>query len=902
MSIKGIILKFKYLRISFAILLFISLLSIIGFLLSHKMSVLIDSHLENITSMYTTKHSELIESLLHTELNNLSNTINFIYQDKNSDIKIIEKYFNYELKNHQSKESNTQNIIFGVKQINGKTILGTDISIKDIPIIKEALHGTPAVSYKKDIGFIFIVPLYNKENIKYVVYKIINSDYITKYFNQDIYLGNSPSVVINKEHEIIFSNLNNYKVSLDLNSDLWTTSINELKEKMKVSKSASILKNINGQKSLVFATEIKNTPFIYLGYVHLDNIKFGLDKSQKLVMWVFGLLVIIFIVGLIYLYTEEDKIRLNNFLRKEKIAAEKANKAKSFFLANMSHEIRTPLNAIMGMNEMILRKNKEPIIYNYASDIKNASENLLGIINDILDFSKIESGKIEIIENNYELSELISNVITIIDIKTKEKQLELITNIDKNIPKILLGDAKRLQQVIINILNNAIKYTPKGSITFSISSQINNNIAQLSIIIEDTGIGIKKEDLKKLFNSFQRLELNRNRNIEGTGLGLAISHSLIQAMKGTVNVTSTYNVGSKFTITIPQTIIDSTPIENSWQNYNKNHTNNKYVPLFTAPNANILIVDDNKINRMLVKELLSETKVQCTLCASGAECIEEVKKKHFDIILLDHMMPDMDGIETLQHLRKMPNNLSINSPILVLTANAIIGVKEEYLGAGFTDYLTKPINNTTLEQALIKYLPKDIVTLFDNSSITPTQNNTPNNSHENSQNTNSTQLENADNGNNNIDKRANNNDDNRVNNTNNAPLSSWLSELNQIKNQNDKPYLHINIEKGLEYTAGDESLYKEIITAYCDEHDENEQKLIQHLEDNNLKNFAIVSHAIKSTSKTIGLMNFAESAYNMEKAGKENNEQYILENIQNFTMQYNDIYNTLNYIISTNNK
>lgn len=420
-----------------------------------------------------------------------------------------------------------------------------------------------------------------------------------------------------------------------------------------------------------------------------------------------GTLSIIFM----YFSLENPDMALIDELELQRKRADAANQAKAEFLAHMSHEIRTPINAILGMDEMILRESKDAEITDYASQIQSAGASLLAIVNDILDFSKIESGKIEIIPLEYDTASFFHDLITLTKLRAESRQLTLEINISPEIPSKLFGDEIRIKQIITNLLSNAVKYTREGTITLTArTQQKEGNSTKLAVTVSDTGIGIHKEDMSKLFSSFERLDKEKNRHIEGTGLGMAISKQLITAMNGEITVESQYGKGSTFTAIIPQTIIDPAPMGNLERRFLKNAKNSKkYAPSFTAKDASILVVDDNAVNITVVSGLLKKTGVNVTSASSGEECLALVKKQHFHVIFMDHLMPSMDGVETLAKMKTLSDNLCKNTPVIVLTANAISGAKDMYLSAGFTDYLSKPVDFIKLEAVLRKYLPQHMI-------------------------------------------------------------------------------------------------------------------------------------------------------------------------------------------------
>ena len=394
-----------------------------------------------------------------------------------------------------------------------------------------------------------------------------------------------------------------------------------------------------------------------------------------------------------------------------RLEAERANQAKGDFLANMSHEIRTPMNAIIGMNEMVMREEISPKAAQYSQDIYNAGQTLLAIINDILDFSKIESGKMEIVPVSYELGSLLNDVLNMVNKKVHDKGLELVTDISPDIPHQLFGDEIRIRQVILNLVNNAVKYTDKGKVTLRVEHRVREDAGiDLLVSVTDTGIGIREEDLDKLFNSFQRVDMSVNRKVEGTGLGLSIAKQLVEQMNGAIQVDSTYGQGSTFSISLPQQVEDASPIGDFAAAVKKMYKDRRAEELaFMAPDARILVVDDNKVNLVVAKGLIRETKIQVDSALSGEEALEKIRTEKYHIILLDHMMPVMDGMETLKRMRAQEENQSRDAAVIALTANAISGSREMYLAAGFDDYLSKPINAARYKEMICRYLPPELI-------------------------------------------------------------------------------------------------------------------------------------------------------------------------------------------------
>ncbi len=438
---------------------------------------------------------------------------------------------------------------------------------------------------------------------------------------------------------------------------------------------------------------------------------FYLDVAET-VVW--GSLMLGFAIKaqkLVYTRAIDEMNKKNDALKDSELKAETANHAKSDFLSNMSHEIRTPINAVLGMNEMIIRECRDKKILEYAKAIQNSGNALLSLINDILDLSKIESGKVEIVQEEYRLADFIINTYGLVADRLEKKGLRGAIFCNENLPSGIIGDAPHLRQVLVNMLTNAIKYTQKGSVDFFILGNVKDDVLSITFSVKDTGIGIKEEDLKKIFSKFERFDLNKNRNIEGSGLGLSITKRLVELMGGKIEVKSTYGQGSEFIVTLKQKIFDMSPVgEVTPKHKTEDEEIEVYHQSFEAPDVDILAVDDVDMNLIVFENLLKETKMKIDLVDSGEKCIEKAKAKHYDMIFMDHMMPVMNGIETLLKMKSM-ETLNTQTPVVMLTANALAGVREEYIKAGFVDYIPKPLDGEVLEKTLVKYLPKEKVFL-----------------------------------------------------------------------------------------------------------------------------------------------------------------------------------------------
>lgn len=382
------------------------------------------------------------------------------------------------------------------------------------------------------------------------------------------------------------------------------------------------------------------------------------------------------------------------------------NKAKSVFISNMSHEIRTPINAVLGIDEMIIREAADETIRSYAYDIKSAGKMLLSIINDILDYSRIESGKMEIFPAEYSLKTLIDDINSLIFVKMKEKGLTYRLEVDASCPSVLLGDELRIKQVIINLLTNAVKYTEKGSVTFSVGHILRENgEIDLTVKVADTGIGMRSEDMSRLFEAYERLDEKRNHNIEGTGLGMGIVVRLLEQMNSHLEVESVYGKGSVFSFVLPQDVVDATPVGNVFTCQKEDTPQENNSLTIYAPQAKILAVDDNRINLFVLKGFLKHTGIELDFAQSGKEGLERITQKDYDLVFLDHLMPGMDGIETLKHIREMDGKYRA-LPVVALTANVMSGARERYLNAGFSDFMEKPFIAADLKRILLTHLPQ----------------------------------------------------------------------------------------------------------------------------------------------------------------------------------------------------
>ncbi|SDB10063.1 hybrid sensor histidine kinase/response regulator [Butyrivibrio sp. INlla16] len=524
--------------------------------------------------------------------------------------------------------------------------------------------------------------------------------------------------------------------------------------------------------------------------------------------------------------------------------SEQASRAKSSFLSNMSHEIRTPITTVLGMNEIISRETNDETILGYCDNIRIAGNNLLGIINDILDFSKIEAGKMELIPASYSLKDLIGDLYSMLQIRAGDKGLSLRLDIDPHLPKELVGDALRIKQVITNLLTNAIKYTEKGSVTFKVAlKEKDEKKATIYVAVIDTGIGIKEEEMYKLFEKFDRLDTKRTKTIEGTGLGLAITRKLLVMMGTDIDAKSTYNVGSTFSFILEQEISDPAEIG---QLDEKTVSIKDHMRLqsfsFVAPDSHILIVDDTPMNLEVIKGLLKPTQIQITTATSGAECIELFSANFYDLVFLDYRMPQMNGVETLNALKEKVPEKAAATPIISLTANAIQGDRERMIAAGFTDYLTKPVNISDMDAVLLKYLPENLISQAtgDEAEAEDPYEGIPEE----------------------------------------AFACSWLDP-----------------KEGVEY-CGSGPMYMDALEFFANATERNANVIEKSLADGDIELYTTKVHALKSSSLSIGMKDFSARAKALELAGKSNDIETIKRDTPDFLKSYREFREDLLAILA----
>ena len=645
----------------------------------------------------------------------------------------------------------------------------------------------------------------------------------------------------------------------------------------------AVLDNIrSGSKGTVYLEDYDGvTRGVVVSKVENTGWYFGIATSQDELMGDVNRLVRGFLIAAIlsvatgavlafFLAREVDRLNKQqqatqaHVLELEKQAADEASEAKSRFLADMSHEIRTPINTVLGMNEMILRESSRARnasgsgkgadreafenITLYAGNIRSAGSNLLSIINDILDLSKVEKGKMEILDAPYTLSSLLNDVCSMAGFRAKEKDLQFIVDVDESLPDGLCGDKVRVRQVITNILNNAVKYTHKGSISLTVRGEADSEDAEdpqlrLAVTVRDTGIGIRPEDMDKLFNPFQRVDLGQNSTVEGTGLGLAISRNLMEMMGGTIRVESEYGKGSAFIIELPQKILSREPVGDFRARYAEDIlTSGEYRETFHAPDARILIVDDTKINLMVAEGFLKSTQVQIDTANGGRQAVEMALARSYDLILMDQRMPEIGGTEATRRIRETENSPNKKTPVICMTADAIIGARERYIGEGFDDYLSKPVSAQDLEKLLAAYLPADKVHPVTDETESP------------------------------------------------SGSESAGAEMAPAQQDSRNAVLRtggIRPESGLLFCQQDEDLYGDLLREFEAAAAENAKTLQKYFDDKDWQNYGILVHAMKSSSRTIGADELAERAAALENAAREKREEEILAGNKPLLAAYN---------------
>jgi signal transduction histidine kinase/CheY-like chemotaxis protein/HPt (histidine-containing phosphotransfer) domain-containing protein len=817
------------------ILFFVLILLLVGVLLRVKFSSLFLNYAEKQVAYQAESYANAEAERLLLELKSLSG----IASGVSANLPHVERMLSV-------LEDPNGEYYYGVVALNGKIVYSGDtaqIKASDFKGISESFHGARFISYSKGTGLMFSAPVYSGKNIKYVLFRMYKEETVVKNFGVVCYGGKGYAAIWGSNDSIIVKSPND-SLGTDL---LWGENgygavRDKLYNGLNVSIAAATNWEVEDTEYYYFVAELKLPGVSLRGVVPASEVASEKDSISFLILWVFGLLIFMFTIAMVYVVLSEKKARENKELLREKENAESASKAKSIFLANMSHEIRTPINGILGMDSMLLKECKDETLRDYALNIQSAGQTLLSLINDILDISKIESGKMEILPVTYSVFTVLNDCYNMVAVRAKDKNLELVMDISPEIPTALFGDEVRIRQVVNNLLSNAVKYTNEGSVTLSVWAEKvdvdpmqgdNTSRVELFIQVKDTGIGIREKDREKLFADFVRLDEKRNRNIEGTGLGLNLTKQLLDMMGGTIEVESTYGVGSVFTVSLLQQVSDEKPLGDFEKLY-RQHVNvvDAAQERFEAPEAKILVVDDVQMNLKVFVGLLKSTKIQIDTAINGAEALELVQKQHYDVIFLDHMMPVMDGVEAFRRMKKLEKNPNANTPVVMLTANAVAEARNGYMDEGFSDYMAKPIREEVLLATLKKFLSKELVKIIGEEKL-------------------------------------------------DEPLK--VTEPKSQLALSD----FLDTATGLAYCMNDKKFYKEMLDEYVKS--EKTAELKEYFENGDLEYYRITVHAVKSTSLTIGASKVSEDAKALELACKENNLNFVKQNHEAFMEEYKSL-------------
>jgi signal transduction histidine kinase/CheY-like chemotaxis protein/HPt (histidine-containing phosphotransfer) domain-containing protein len=818
-------------------LLMVFILAIAGYFMQSKMMDFLNRTLEESFARQAADMAIVAEERFNRELNALRFVSRCI---EDSELLSIRE------RNHllQKLKRGDDRVLAGLIDLKGGRIAGDEITYTDFNHIGMVFRGEQVVDYNARSGLLFAVPVMRGQNVTAALFRVYDSTMLTDLFGMEIYHNEGRVLIqehVHKEGEqqskeaygrvvVPYKDYDTTDVAF-FNDPKILKGFEEIHRKLYRQPSAVVYSEGPQGKFFLFGADLPRSNCSLIGYVPWHAIAGGISDIYTLIFYAGILMLLLFAFISAYLFVIYGEAEESKFLREAKEIADRANHAKSEFLANMSHEIRTPINAILGMNEMISREAVTDSVKTYSWNIKRASESLLSLINDILDFSKIESGKMQLEEGKYRLSTVLNDVVNMIDYRTERKGLDFIINVNEATPNGLVGDEVRIRQIIMNLLTNAVKYTEEGSVTLSVKGESVAAGTLLTVSVKDTGIGIRKEDLQKLFSGFQRLDLQHNRNIEGTGLGLTITKRLVDMAGGTISVDSTYGEGSVFTVMLPQKVAEPLePIGVFTPGSGKRPDGQQYRESFTAPEASVLVVDDNEMNLFVTQSLLKATRMQMELCKSGQECLDRLAKKHFDVVLLDQMMPGMDGIETLHRAMEMEGVRKI--PFIAMTANAVSGAREMFLKEGFTDYISKPVDGILLERLVRKYLPEEKVRPAERvEEEEPVA----------------------------VMKTAGT--------TEKATPEAGTEKKGPVANKEDQSLL--DIKMGLKYSGGMEDVYWELVEMFCMLKNEKMKGINDAFTSANWTDYTTNVHGLKSTSLSIGGRQLSEAAKALEMAGKQ---------------------------------
>lgn len=777
--------------------------------MNYRLRILFDKIVEYQVKENSISLADLFSEKLKAEFDELKHIVSMIEDGKDCN-------FVWEFQ----QANNDNNVELGIFNVADSMYLSAEIL--------NSFRGWDSVGYNNAYGLTFSVPVHKGSYVSSVLYRKYSISKLNENFSLKCYGGNGIACVIKSDGEMVipFKNYNNPLIDIYYSGEI-NKALVSLRDKMVLSTSAAVHFRYLNRGYYLFESEILDSDFRILGLVEENVVHKGFNILQCVLMWVFGLLFIFITVGCVFLMQTEEKTMLAT---NEKQAAIAESHAKGSFLASMSHEIRTPLNSILGMNDIVLRESSEKNIKEYAAQIKKSSETLLSIINDVMDFSKIESGKLEIRNSPYHLLALINDVTMMMSEKVKQKNLVFKTDVDYELPDELLGDEIRVKQILINLLNNAIKYTERGTVQLRIFGEKEFDELHLHLVVHDTGI--EKENIPFLFNSFARADEERNKYIEGTGLGLAIVKQVVDLMDGEIFVRSVYGVGSEFEAVIPQKVIGSKKLSESGSVKYVTAENDLH---FIAPEAHVVVVDDNEVNLLVADKLLATMKIQTHCFNDPLAAMGFLKAQKVDIMLFDDIMPGMNGVELLKKVKE-DDSVNAHTASVALTANAMAGSREKYLNAGFDSYISKPVSLQSLKQNIHELLPERLIQ--------------------------------------------------------DAPLETFA-----VQEQADTGEKVIDEKLGLTYCAGSMDILRTIIAKFIDVASAKKQRITDAMETRDWNEMLIEVHALKSSAMSIGARKLSEEAKDMELVLKEivndlnvdNNISYVENNIGPIISLYDNV-------------
>ena len=796
-------------------------------LIKYEITDTLEQHMQN----YIKNLSLIPSDRFERELTRMSNFADYIETHPDNFVDVLQRL--------EAAKEDFKNRGFSVGLLATEyiPIQGERVEPKDFSKLPLAFQGDSIIDYCAGKGLLFAAPVRIDGKIEYIIYTLFDEEVLEDKFGLKDDADENHIIIAERNDKIIipYPKYNDKDKSF-FNDPEIVGDFAIVKEQLLEQRASVVYSTTSNGNFFLLGANVPKTDFVLLGFVSWRAAAGNIFMLNILVLGLGIFFIIIFII----LFKINEQARENE---EKKNIAEDASRYKSAFLANMSHDIRTPLGGIMGFNELILKECKDPKFHKYSQNIADLAETLLALVNDILDLSKIEAAHMELQSQNYRLSEMLKNIVNMLTPKATAKNLYFNINVAKDVPNELYGDDVQLQRVVANFLTNAVKYTPCGGVEFSVEADYKTE-EEINLIfrVKDTGIGIRDEDKERLFSKFTRFDLQKNRSVEGTGLGLALSRELVHLMNGTIDFESTYGEGTTFIVTIPQRIAGNELIGNFHEHLKMEKLHENMELNFIAPEADVLIVDDDEVNREVFTNMLNRLKVKIDTASNGAECLEKIKHKRYDIIFLDQMMPGLNGLETLEQAKAMTDNMSAGVPIIAFTANAILGVKEKLLAAGFTDYLSKPVKSKEFENMLSKYLPTEKIQIPADSPEEDIE-------HE---------------------------EDNYIEDEE----DDVAIDLSLLKGD------YIDPEIGLEYTDGIEELYLKTLATYCRVKEEKQQNLEKAFEEENWTDYTTLIHSVKSTSLTIGCIELSNEAKALELAGNTYLSEYTSEEKKQEGIEY----------------